>query len=111
MVCTAESNGNILGFLGVEYTDVLKAELGNRVINPVVKNDAKFERLNDGRLTMVWTVRPDGRYRMDYWAFGAEDYESLSLYSYIDSDGNFMIPFKLCSVGYTFYGDYRLKKG
>lgn len=104
-----DRDGNIFDFPGVEYTDVLKAELGNRVIEPVVKYDAKFERLDDDRLIMVWTVRPDGRYWMDSWGFGAEDYESLSLYSYIDSDGNFMMPFKLYSVGYTFYGDYPLK--
>ncbi len=105
-----DSDGNILDYPGVEYTDVLKTEMGSRVIEPVVKYGAKFEKLNDSRLIMVWTVRPDGRYWMDSWGFGAEDYESLSLYSYIDSDGNFIAPFKLYSVGYTFYGDYQLKR-
>ena len=104
-----DRDGNIPNFPGVDYTEVLKAELGNRDIDPVVKYEAIFEKLNDGRLIMVWTVRPDGRYWMDSWGFGAEDYESLSLYSYIDSDGNFMTPFKLYSIGYKFYGDYRLK--
>ncbi len=105
-----DSDGNILDFPGVEYTEVLKEELGRRMIEPVVKYEAIFEKLNDGRLIMVWTVRPDGRYWMDSWGFGAEDYESLELYSYIDSDGNFLMPFKLYSIGYTFYGDYRLKE-
>lgn len=105
-----DCDGNILEFPGVEYTDVLKAELGRRVIEPVVKYEAKFEKLDDGRLIMVWTVRPDGRYWMDSWGFGAEDYESLSLYTYIDLDGNFMVPFKLYSIGYKFYGDCRLKR-
>lgn len=105
-----DQEGNILKFPGVNYTDVLKAELGKGIIEPVVKYEAIFEKLNDGRFIMVWTVRPDGRYWMDSWGFGAEDYESLSLYSYIDSDGNFMTPFKLYSIGYEFYGDYRLKR-
>lgn len=105
-----DRDGNIFDFPGVEYTDVLKAELGREVIEPVVKYDAQFERLDDGKLIMVWTVRPDGRYWMDSWGFGAEDYESLSLYSYIDSDGNFLMPFKLYSIGYKFYGGYRLKR-
>lgn len=105
-----DQEGNILKFPGVDYTDVLKAELGKGIIEPVVKYEAIFEKLNDGRFIMVWTVRPDGRYWMDSWGFGAEDYESLSLYSYIDSDGNFMTPFKLYSIGYEFYGDYRLKR-
>ena len=105
-----DQEGNILKFPGVDYTDVLKAELGKGIIEPVVKYEAIFEKLNDGRFIMVWTVRPDGRYWMDSWGFGAEDYESLSLYSYIDSDGNFMAPFKLYSIGCEFYGDYRLKR-
>jgi len=104
-----DRDGNILDFPGVEYTDALKAELGRRVIEPIVKYEAIFEKLNDGRLIMVWTVRPDGRYWMDSWGFGAEDYESLSLYTYIDSDGNFTMPFKLYSIGYQCFGEHRLK--
>ena len=104
-----DCDGNILEFPGVEYTDVLTEELGNRPIKPVVKYEAAFEKIDDNRLMMVWTVRPDGRYWMDSWGFGAEDYESLSLYSYIDSDGKFMMPFKLYSVGYSVYGEHRLK--
>ena len=104
-----DKDGNIQNFPDVEYTDKLIEELGIVSIKPVVKYEAFFEKLNDGRLIMVWTVRPDGRCWMDSWGFGAEDYESLSLYSYIDSNGNFMIPFKLYSIGYTVYGDYRLK--
>ena len=104
-----DSDGNILDFPGVEYTDVLKTELGKGIIEPVVEYAAEFETLDDGSLIMVWTVRPDGRYWMDSWGFGAEDYESLSLYSYIDTDGNFTMPFKLYSIGYTVYGQSRLK--
>ncbi len=105
-----DQDGNILDFPGVEYTDELLEELGRGTIKPIVKYEAVFEKLDDGRLIMVWTVRPDGRYWMDSWGFGAEDYESLSLYSYIDSDGNFLMPFKLYSIGYAFYGEYRLKE-
>lgn len=105
-----DQDGNILNFPGVEYTNKLYEELGKGDIEPTVKYEAIFEKMDDGKFIMVWTVRPDGRYWMDSWGFGAEDYESLSLYTYIDADGNFMIPFKLYSIGYNFYGDYRLKK-
>ncbi|MBQ8338065.1 MAG: hypothetical protein IJY33_02865 [Oscillospiraceae bacterium] len=104
-----DKDGNILNFPGVEYTEKLKEELGKSVIEPIVKYEALFERVDDGRFIMVWTVRPDGRYWMDSWGFGAEDYESLSLYTYIDADGNFTMPFKLHSIGYSFYGDYQLR--
>lgn len=105
-----DKDGNILDFPGVEYTAALTEELGRRVIEPVVKYEALFEKVDEGKFIMVWTVRPDGRYWMDSWGFGAEDYESLSLYTYIDSNGNFMMPFKLYSIGYRHFGEYRLKK-
>lgn len=102
-----DKDGNILDFPGVEYTDKLNDELGKRTIEPVVKYEAIFEKIDYDKFIMVWMVRPDGRYWMDSWGFGAEDYESLSLYTYIDSNGNFIMPFKLYSIGYKFYGDYR----
>ncbi len=105
-----DQDGNILDFPGVEYTDVLKAELGKDAVEPFVKYEATFEKIDDNKFLMVWTVRPDGRYWMDSWGFGAEDYESLSLYTYIDVDGNFMAPFKLYEIGCQFYGEDRLKE-
>lgn len=103
-----DEDGNILDFPGVEYTDTLNDELGKRTIEPIVKYEAVFEKVDNSKFIMVWTVRPDGRYWMDSWGFGGEDYESLSLYTYIDFDGNFTMPFKLYSIGYKFYGDYQL---
>ena len=104
-----DKDGNIFDFPGVEYIDKLTAELGRDTIDPIVKYEAVFEKTDDGKFAMIWTIRPDGRYWMDSWGFGAEDYESLSLYSFIDSDGNFTMPFKLYSIGYKFFGDYRLR--
>lgn len=104
-----DKDGHILDYPGVEYSDVLNEELGKGTIIPIVKYEAVFEKVDNSRFIMVWTVRPDGRYWMDSWGFGAEDYESLSLYTYIDSCGNFTMPFKLYSIGYKFYGDYQLR--
>lgn len=80
------------------------------MIASFVEYAARFEKLEDGRLIMVWTVRPDGRCWMDSWGFGAEDYELLSLYTYIDSDGNFTMPFRLYSIGYQCFVGCRLKE-
>ena len=104
-----DQDGSILNFPGVEYADELNEELRIADIEPAVKYQAKFEKIDDGKFIMVWTVRPDGRYWMDSWGFGAEDYESLSLYTYIDSDGNFTMPFKLYSIGCQCFGERRLK--
>lgn len=100
-----DCDGNILEFPGVEYTDALTEEWGDRSIKPVVKYEAVFEKIDDSRLIMVWTVRPDGRYWMDSWGFGAEDYESVELYSYIDENGHFTAPFRLYSIGYQKFFD------
>lgn len=103
-----DKDGNILEFPGVEYTDLINQELENWTLMPIVKYEAIFEKVDDNKFIMVWTVRPNGRYWMDSWGFGGEDYESLSLYTYIDLEGNFTMPFKLYSIGYKFFGDYRL---
>ncbi len=104
-----DNNGNIADFPGIEYTDKLSEEIDKSSIKPTVKYEASFEKVDGDKIMMVWTVRPDGRYWADSWGFGAEDYESLSLYTYIDSDGNFTTPFKLYRIGYAFYGEHKLK--
>lgn len=104
-----DSDGNILNFPGIEYTDKLNEELGGSEVKPIVKYEAFFQKTNDNKFVMVWTIRPDGRFWMDSWGFGAEDYESLELYTYIDEFGNFTMPFKLYSIGYKIFGDYEIK--
>ncbi len=105
-----DSKGNICNFPGVERTEKLNTEYGNGEITPTVKYEVIFEKIDDDKFIMVWTIRPDGFYWMDSWGFGAEDYESVSLYSYIDAKGNFMAPFKLYEIGNDFYGEYKLKR-
>ena len=94
-----DRNGGIYDFPGIEYSELLVRELGKREIEPVVRYEARFEKTHGGRFRMVWTVRPDGRYWMDSWGFGGEDYESLVLYSYLDECGRFIAPFRLYSIG------------
>lgn len=95
-----EENGGICDFPGVEYSEMLVQELGNRQLQPVVRYGCRFERAGTGGFRMVWTVRPDGFYWADSWGFGAEDYESVELYSHIDEDGQFTGPFRLYRIGY-----------
>lgn len=104
-----DADGNIADFPGVAYSEQLNEELGHSEIKPLIKYGATFEKVEDERFLMVWTVRPDGRYWMDSWGFGAEDYEALLLYSYLDGAGNFTAPFRLYAIGNTFYGERRLR--
>ncbi len=101
-----ESDGSICGFPGVEYSDELRRVLGERVLRPVIRYEAVFEKLGDGFI-MVWTVQPDGR----YWGedgFGDEDEPAVALYACLDARGRFTWPFRLYRVGYQFYTGHRL---
>lgn len=101
--------GNIRNFPGIVYDEILTKEYGNHKIAPIVKFGARFGNLPHGNFLMVWTVRPDGRYWMDHDGFGAEDYEDIRLYTYIDRNGDFVSPFKLYGIGDKLYGEYAFK--
>ena len=100
-----DQRGHIEGFPGVEYSPRLLEELGDRQLEPLVKYEARFEKSDEDRRIMVWTVRPEGSYWMDSWGFGAEEYEALSLYACIDAEGNFMMPFRLYAIGSERFSD------
>lgn len=95
-----DADGMICNFPGIEPCDALCAEMNVDKIRPVVVYSTTFEKCENGHHKMIWTVRPDGRYWMDSWGFGAEDYEWVDLYAYIDENGQFTAPFKLHSIGY-----------
>lgn len=92
--------GNICNFPGIEPSEALCAEMNIYKIHPVVTYSATFKACKNGCHLMIWTVRPDGRFWMDSYGFGAEDYEWVDLYAYIDEKGQFTAPFKLHSIGY-----------
>ena len=96
-------NGGIYDFPGVEYSELLVRELGDQELEPIVRYEARFEKTKSGRYRMIWTVRPDGRYWMDSWGFGGEDYETVELYSELDECGQFTAPFRLHRIGSDFY--------
>lgn len=97
--------GNIQNFPGIDYDEAFVSEYGDNKVTPLVRFEAGFHRCSDGKFAMLWTVRPDGRFWMDSWGFGAEDYCSITLYSYIDDEGNFTQPFKLYSIGKKHFSD------
>ena len=95
-----DREGNICNFPGIEPCEALCAEMNVENIQPIVKYSTTFKKCENGHHLMLWTVRPDGRYWMDSWGFGAEDYEWVDLYAYINEKGQFATPFKLHSIGY-----------
>lgn len=95
-----DSDGRICGFPGIEDCEALRREISVEDISPVVRYSTTFEQYGSGLFRMIWTVRPDGRFWMDSWGFGAEDYESVVLYSCFDETGRFIAPFRLYRIGY-----------
>jgi len=43
----------------------------------------------DGKALVSWTLQPDGRYFEDEDGFGSEDCEEITLYSYLNENGEF----------------------
>jgi hypothetical protein len=95
-----EKDGTICNFPGIERCQALCDEIDVDNIRPKVYYSSSFQKCDNGQYLMIWTVRPDGRFWMDSWGFGAEDYDWVELYSYIDENGYFTAPFRLYSIGY-----------
>lgn len=90
-----DEEGWICNFPGVEYSTELISQWGEREIPPEIRYDAYFAPGSNGCLKMFWTIRPDGRYWMDSWGFGAEDYDTIVLSTYLDEEGHYTGPFVL----------------
>ncbi|MBQ6773086.1 MAG: hypothetical protein IJP48_03385 [Synergistaceae bacterium] len=58
-----------------------------------------FSLCDDGRIIMIWQIQPDGMYWADEDGYGMTSDEEICLYSFIDDNGNFTMPFKLYKIG------------
>lgn len=96
-------DGSFCNFPGIVTCAALAAEISVDKLPPKVVYSSTFEKQENGQFLMIWTVRPDGRFWMDSWGFGAEDYEWVDLYSHLDASGQFVAPFQLYSIGYQKY--------
>jgi hypothetical protein len=67
-----EKDGTICNFPGIERCQALCDEIDVDNIRPKVYYSSSFQKCDNGQYLMIWTVRPDGRFWMDSWGFGAE---------------------------------------
>lgn len=51
-------------------------------------------RFEDGVAQLCWTLYPDGRYFADEDGFGGENCNETTIYAYIDTLGDIIIPFR-----------------
>ena len=52
---------------------------------------------------MLWQIQPDGRYWEDDDGFGGSPDEEVTLYAFLDEEGNFDGPFRIYQVGMRKY--------
>lgn len=94
--------GNILGFPGVKQEDFWTREVPPGRLEPQIRFPTDFE-MRDGRIIMLWQIQPDGRYWEDDDGFGGSPDEEVTLYAFLDEEGNFDGPFRIYRVGMRKY--------
>lgn len=95
-----DEEGQIRNFPGVKLTERLMRALEDSVLPaPVVHYRTEFRLGTDGRVRMLWQVQPDGRYWADEDGFGAAHDPEIFLCAWLDTNGCFMGPFQVYSIG------------
>lgn len=97
-----DSVGRIQNFPGVKDREVLEKNVEARAIEPQIRFRTSFEKRED-RWIMLWEVQPDGRYWEDEDGFGGTNDEEVTLWTYVDGNGDFTGPFQIYSIGVKQY--------
>ena len=90
-----DSKGRIHYFPGIKDKAAVEKIVGSRALEPQIRFRTSFEKQED-RWKVCWQVQPDGRYWEDEDGFGGTDDEEVTLYTYVDANGDFTGPFRLC---------------
>ena len=93
-----DSEGNIQDFPGIVQEDFWTKEVSPNALKPRIIFRTSFEKRENGWL-MLWNIQPDGRYWADDDGYGMEDEEEVTLYTYVDRNGQFTGPFQIYAVG------------
>lgn len=108
-----DAEGKILNFPGIVEQDFWKKEVSPNAARPQIRFRTAFERRRD-RWIMLWQIQPDGQ----YWAddgFGMEHELEVTLYTYVDRNGDFTAPFQIYRIGRRAYTldtyEYALERG
>ena len=105
-----DENGQIKNFPGIEKDK--RWEDKHRICQCYdVRFEALIYHMDNDEYLMLWMIQPSGWYWADEHGFGHNDHQSITLYSLIDSNGNFTKKFELFSVGQTRYCNEFKNKG
>lgn len=99
-----DNDGRIMDFPGIKKEDFWMKEIQvKKFLDPVICFWTRFAKYDNERYIMYWQVQPDGRYWEDEDGFGMEPDEEITLYAFIDQEGNFMGPFEIYQIGWKKY--------
>ncbi len=88
------STGRIQHFPGIKDKASLEKLVGANALKPQIRFRTSFEKRDEGWI-MYWQVQPDGRYWEDDDGFGSTNDEEVTLYTYVDLNGEFTGPFEI----------------
>lgn len=91
-------DGKIARFPGVEKQSFWVKQVSPLALRPQVRYRASFETRPNGWI-MLWEIQPDGDYDRDDDGFGGANRAEVTLYAYINRDGDFTAPFRIYEVG------------
>lgn len=91
-------NGNICNFPGFAQEDLWFSQAEPCYLKTRIRFGASFERRGN-QLIMLWEVQPDGRYWADEDGFGGTSDEEVTLYTFLDENGDFTGPFRVYRIG------------
>lgn len=95
-----DSRGNIQNFPGMIREDFWVKAVAPNYLKPQVGFRSSFEKRDSGWI-FLWQLQPDGWYWADEDGFGAENDSEVTLYTYVDLNGNFTGPFRIYRLGNT----------
>lgn len=86
-----------------DFPDVVQEEFWTRELvsgslEPFVRFRVGFEKRGN-RWIVLWDIQPDGRFWADEDGFGMEPDQELTLYTYLDQNGNYTGPFRIFRIG------------
>jgi len=90
------SRGVIQCFPGFKDKESLQKLVSNAALYPQICFRTSFEKQEQG-WKMLWEIQPDGRYWEDEDGFGGTNDEEVTLFTYVDENGDFTGPFELCT--------------
>ena len=98
-------NNEFVGFPGIENPELIMPHYKeDSDIEPYLRFGSSCEySAKEQRCVIYWTIQPDGRYYADSDGFGGENQDEITLYIYVDDEGDYVGKFRIKNIGDTVF--------